>query len=204
MIRRLRDGRGEIASEGPRSPIQAHIENARRGDLEALAALYEYFRADVVSYVERKMGVRVRRWVQPESLAEDALAEILGRSEGLPADLDESRLRARLLRTATNRIRDHARKYQRHEGSSAVPAGKREAAAEQNSVSHRERRNLIEELLERLPEEYRDIVRLCGLEGLSYAEAARRLGLKQDTVRKRFERASATLKKRLEARGYEP
>lgn len=204
MISRVRDGGGETAPRGRKSPIEAHIANARRGDPEALAALYEHFRADLVSYADRKMGTRVRRWIQPESLAEDALVEILGKSEGLPADLDESRLRARLLRTATNRIRDHARKFQRHEGSSAVPAGKREEGFETHSVSHRERRTLIEELLERLPEEYRDIVRLCGLEEMSYAEAARRLGLKQDTVRKRFERASATLKKRLEARGYEP
>lgn len=54
--------------------------------------------------------------------------------------------------------------------------------------------NDIQEALNALPPEYRAAVVLCDVEGLSYEEIARTLGVKLGTVRSRIHRARALLR----------
>jgi RNA polymerase sigma factor (sigma-70 family) len=56
----------------------------------------------------------------------------------------------------------------------------------------------------RLPERYRTPVVLCYLEGLTYEEAARRVGCPVGTIRVRLSRARDQLRARLERRGLGP
>jgi len=58
----------------------------------------------------------------------------------------------------------------------------------------------IHEEIERLPERLRDPVILCCLEGRSYDEAARALGLKESSLRGRLHRGRKTLERRLKMR----
>ncbi|MCS7185318.1 MAG: sigma-70 family RNA polymerase sigma factor [Armatimonadota bacterium] len=51
--------------------------------------------------------------------------------------------------------------------------------------------------LERLPEPFREVVVLCDIEGLSYAEAAQALGIPIGTVRSRLSRAREALRRLL-------
>lgn len=51
--------------------------------------------------------------------------------------------------------------------------------------------------LERLPESFREVVVLCDIEGLSYAEAAQALGIPIGTVRSRLSRAREALRRLL-------
>src|SRR5207244_6280654 len=53
----------------------------------------------------------------------------------------------------------------------------------------------------RLPESYRAAVVLCCLDGLSYDLAARRLGVRESTLRGRLHRARKRLESRLRRRG---
>lgn len=55
----------------------------------------------------------------------------------------------------------------------------------------------VAKALERLPEPFREVVILCDIEGLSYAEAAQTLGIPVGTVRSRLSRARETLRKML-------
>ena len=55
--------------------------------------------------------------------------------------------------------------------------------------------------LDRLPERLRAPIVLCYLEGSSYAESARRLGVTEGVLRGRLARAKARLKERLSSRG---
>jgi RNA polymerase sigma factor (sigma-70 family) len=61
--------------------------------------------------------------------------------------------------------------------------------------------NLVQEEIARLPESIRAPILLCCLEGLSYDLAARRLGVKEPTLRGRLHRARKRLASRLQARG---
>jgi RNA polymerase sigma factor (sigma-70 family) len=61
--------------------------------------------------------------------------------------------------------------------------------------------SVLDEELGRLPEHYRGVIVLCGLEGMTRKEAARQLGSPEGSVASRLARARALLAKRLTQRG---
>lgn len=63
---------------------------------------------------------------------------------------------------------------------------------------------VVQEEVARLPDRYRGPVLLCFFEGLTHAEAARRLGVPTGTVAGRLARAKRTLADRLTRRGVSP
>src|SRR5262249_26461273 len=62
----------------------------------------------------------------------------------------------------------------------------------------------LHEEIDRLPERYRAAVVLCGLEGQTHEEAARRLGWPLGTLKVRLMRGRARLRARLVRRGLAP
>ena len=75
------------------------------------------------------------------------------------------------------------------------------AAEAPGDVVWRDLRPVLDEEVGRLPEKYRTAVVLCYLEGLSDAEAARRLACPRGTVHSRLARARQQLQRRLSRRG---
>lgn len=75
------------------------------------------------------------------------------------------------------------------------------AAPDQPSSGSPVTEQVLQEEIRRLPEVLRAPLILCCLEGLSYDVAARRLGVRQSTLRGRLHRARRRLEARLERRG---
>jgi RNA polymerase sigma factor (sigma-70 family) len=75
------------------------------------------------------------------------------------------------------------------------------AAAPNQDDAARELRDALDAEVQRLPERYRQVLVLCGLQGKSYDEAAHELGCPKGTVAIRLMRGRTLLKRRLAARG---
>jgi len=93
--------------------------------------------------------------------------------------------------------RNHVRRYLGNSIAAACiqPRGDllEDLTAEQESA-------ILRAAILRLPPNYREVVVLCDLEGLEYAEAAAQLGCAIGTVRSRLHRARAILEARLRSR----
>jgi RNA polymerase sigma factor (sigma-70 family) len=71
-------------------------------------------------------------------------------------------------------------------------------------VSRREREMILHEEIDRLPDIYRHPIKLCRLEGLTYEEAADKLGCSVNTIKSRLGRGLENLRGRLVRRGLHP
>ncbi|HEY7154143.1 MAG TPA: sigma-70 family RNA polymerase sigma factor, partial [Gemmataceae bacterium] len=101
-------------------------------------------------------------------------------------------------RTALSAKRSAARR-RKHEGRTTT----RPPVDPATQLLWREVQTLLDEEIARLPEIYRSVFVLCGLESITQAEAARHLGLKEGTVSSRLTVARQRLQRRLARRGVE-
>jgi RNA polymerase sigma factor (sigma-70 family) len=97
-----------------------------------------------------------------------------------------------------------ARRSARRRASRERQAGRPTTGDPHSDVERRDLRHVLEEELARLPVNYRAPVVLCDREGLTRAEAARRLGWPAGTLDGRLARARALLRRRLLRRGVAP
>lgn len=176
------------------------ISDARTGDAKAAGRLYKHFRPTLLSYVKRRMGSRAQRWTDPEDIAQRVLIEVFRGLGSLPEDADEDDVWRRLFRTAAARITDEVRRHQKSAGESVVEVAveAQSTASQTGTITRLDDRRWLHELIAHLPPDYRDVMQLCAVEGVSYDEAARRLGVNHWTVRKRFERARNSLIRRFQ------
>jgi RNA polymerase sigma factor (sigma-70 family) len=102
-------------------------------------------------------------------------------------------------RRVASRARAEAARRRSREGPGAEPT-----AGSADGPGRLELRTVIDEELGRLPARHREAVMLCHLEGLTYEEAAARLGCPSGTVKSRLARARERLRDRLTRRGLAP
>lgn len=167
------------------------------GAVERLCAA---LRPMVEAIVRRRLTPRGQRWAEVDDLVQGILLEVVGELDELPPSADAGELLRRVRRTAGCRVKDGLRNQQNLVGESAVDLAKGTPADRSRStgpITAEDRRRWLEELVARLPEKYAAVVRLCGFEQLSCVEAAARLKLEPDTVRKRYEVARQALARRL-------
>ncbi|MCP4574649.1 MAG: RNA polymerase sigma factor [bacterium] len=167
----------------------AVLEGVRRGEPSALAALFEACFDDVYGLAVRMLGDR--------TAAEDAVQEVFLRLHRSASTLDPDRDPRPWLRTVTaNLCRDHWRSFGARVSrqSVSVDAEKAPPLADHGPTPEAEtlageRAGKVQEAIDQLPEEMREVVVLRDYEGLSHDEIAEIVGASAAAVRKRYSRA---------------
>jgi RNA polymerase sigma-70 factor (ECF subfamily) len=192
------------------------VHRAKGGDVPALGQLLELYRAYLVVLARVQIGRRLQGKVDASDLVQEAFLgacrdfpqfrgtttkEFLGWLRGILASL-----LANLVRHYQGAKRRDVRLERQLviELDQSSDALDRALVMPQSSPSHqamrREQSVLLAEALGRLPEEWRELLILRHLEGLSFPEVARRMGRSVDSLKKQWPRALAGLRRLLEGK----
>ena len=132
-----------------------------------------------------------------EEAAQDAFLALW---RGIDRFRQESSLSTWIYRLATNACIDTLRRRKKQSGSVSLDDEELFVDAvdtspqPQETVEHREARKLLQEGLSALPEEYRKVLILREIEGLSYTEIAECASLELGTVKSRISRGRSLLR----------
>jgi len=178
------------------------------GDADAFTTLYRRRQAGIYRFALQMCG--------SEGIAEDVTQEVFMTLVHAPRMFDPARgsLAAYLYGVARNQVLRRLEK-ERHfvamtdetteDGNGSATASAKQLDDGHDPLAELARHELIETVQQAvlsLPAHYREVVVLCELHEMSYAEAAAALGCAVGTVRSRLHRARALLVDRLrEARG---
>ena len=187
-----------VAEEDAPAPTDgALIERARRGDQEAFAQLYRRHQASVYRFARAMTG--------SSSVAEDVVQDVfLALMRGLDKyDVERAPLATYLFGIARNVSRYRARSRRRllsletsDDWMAPVdPVG---------DLSATEDLNHLRRCLGSLPIRYREVIVLCHLHELDYAQAAVVLAVPIGTVRSRLHRGRLMLLDRFRRRDRQP
>jgi RNA polymerase sigma-70 factor (ECF subfamily) len=185
---------GIDAGEGERQLVEA----ARRGDHQAFEAL-------VLKYQDRIYRL-VQRLVSGADVVDDLAQEVFIRAYRAIGEFKgDSSLYTWLYKIALNLCRNHYRTRGRRppleELDEADGSGSLEAAgaSPEEEVFRREFWEQLRRGLDELPDEQREAVVFCDLEGMSYEEMADVMGVPIGTVRSRIFRGRRALQRHLAA-----
>jgi RNA polymerase sigma-70 factor (ECF subfamily) len=200
-----------MSAKGIEAPSpETLLRLARNGDGPALGTLLELYRAYLLLLARLQVGRRIQGKVDPADLVQEtflaahrAFGRFAGRSE---AEL-VGWLRQILAATFVNVLRRYLGTQARDvrlerdlaaelDCSSRVLDGALLARGSSPSqrAAAREQAVLLADALERLPDDYREVIILRHLEGLPFAEVARRMDRSTDGVKKLWPRALAGLR----------
>jgi RNA polymerase sigma-70 factor, ECF subfamily len=194
--------------------FEAWLAAGRRDDRAEYDRLFSNCQAMIRRSVERQISQRLRKRVPPEDVAQEVQMTVYrgaqaARFENLRA------FRGWIDELVHNRLVDLERRefgFKRGKNPQSLektlPGGGSAAgwlrdaipgpqATPSREASKREDIDGIPALLEKLPDDLREILRMAHFEGLTQAQIAARTGKKEDTVRKAISRAYAACRKLL-------
>lgn len=171
------------------------LEKARHGDQEAFGEL-------VRLYEKKVYALTLRMCKNPDDAAEAAQEAFLAAWQGLKFFRGEASFSTWLYRLASNACVDLLRKEQRHRAVSGPSLNDEDtymdiaddAATPQELAERSELREQIEEGLQSLSPEHREVLILRELHQLSYDEIAQTLDLDTGTVKSRISRGRKALR----------
>jgi RNA polymerase sigma-70 factor (ECF subfamily) len=190
------------------------LDRAKAGETPALGRLLELYRAYLGVLARVQIGRRLQGKVDPSDVVQEAF---LGACRDFPQFRGKTSkeflawLRGILASLLANLVRHYQGTQRRDvrlerqlileldQSSQALDRGlvTSQSSPSQQAV-RREQSVLLSEALGKLPEEWRELLILRHLEGLSFPEVARRLDRSVDSVKKQWPRALAGLRRLLE------
>jgi RNA polymerase sigma-70 factor (ECF subfamily) len=187
---------------------------AKAGDGAALGRLLERYRNYMGLLIRLQVGRRLRRKVDAEDLLQELGLEIHRKIVTFRGSSEREFLmwvRRMIGSIMANQVRHFLGTKCRdlrleralvEELDRSSRALNRNLVAPQSTPSQqavrREQAVILADALQRLPEDYREVIILRQLEGLSFPEVARRLGRTEDSVKNVWLRALARLRRTLE------
>jgi RNA polymerase sigma-70 factor, ECF subfamily len=188
---------------------QQLVALAKGGDGPALNRLCEVYGERVRWIVRLRMGKELRSKLESMDVVQDVLASALKDLEGFTYRDDGDFLRW-LSRITENRLRDNVDRLHTHKrdirrevrpdkhgpssaGRSLGVRGPVEATTPSMIMSRREELDELAKAMDELKPEYKEVIVLTKIEGLSYQEIAGRLGKSDEAVRKLVSRGMSVL-----------
>jgi RNA polymerase sigma-70 factor (ECF subfamily) len=196
---------GNSSSDGVASLLQA----ARRGDDQALGELLEAYRGYLRLLARLEVGRRLRTKLDASDVVQEtflqahrAFEEFRGSTEGEVLVWLRKILASRLSKAVRHYLGTQRRDLQlERELGRSSRALQRVLALSQTSPSEgavrRERAVLLANAVERLPEDYREVIVLRNLRGLKFAEIAQAMDRSLGSVEKLWARALGKLRDEL-------
>jgi RNA polymerase sigma-70 factor (ECF subfamily) len=205
------------ATPNPLADFAAALDAARRGAPAALGHLLEACRNYLLLVANQELDPGLQAKFGPSDLVQDTLLEAqrdFGRFHGRSAEEWRAWLRQILRNNLANAARQFRATAMRDVGREiALSEAAREEHVEalvcsgsspSSVVAADEEARRLRAAVERLPPDYREVVRLRHEEGLSYEEIGRRLGRSDEAVRKLWTRAIVLLKELLKGSSNDP
>jgi len=166
------------------------IQQFKDGDTEAFDALYHRYLPSVFKRV---------RYVIPENDIEDVTQEIfIAALKSLPSFRGESQF-GTWLRTLTNyKVAEFYRKRSRKQEPTLAPLSEASGRTEGYTSKMMEERIFIQHALQKLPENYREIILLRFAEDLQFNEIAQLMDQNLEATKSLFRRAISALRNHLD------
>ena len=181
---------------------QNWVSAAKNGDQEAFSQL-------VLRYEKKVYALALRMCRNPEDAEEAAQEAFLSAWQGLPFFRGDSSFSTWLYRLTSNACVDLLRRENRHNAAAGPSLDDEElpldipdsAPTPEAATEQAELRELIEEGLQSLTPEYREVLVLREIHQLSYDEIADALSLDLGTVKSRISRGRRQLREFLQKTG---
>lgn len=188
---------------------QRLVAMAKVGDESALDQLCKAYNERVLRIVRMRMGPELRTKLQSMDLVQDAFISALRDLESFTYKSEGDFMRW-ISKIAENRIRDNLDKLhaEKRDIRREIPLDNYRQADEDSFVrdfepmksttpsmiiSKREDLDKLEKAIDKLKPEYKEVIILTKIEGLSYKEVAEQLGKSPDAVRMILSRAIQAL-----------
>ncbi len=176
------------------------LRSAKAGSNEAMSALLERCAGKLLALIRLRLGPSLRAHLESQDVLQASLMKAFQRIDQFEQS-DANSLIAWLARIAENEIRDQAdyHRRQRRDAARVVTVeGGLDGLANQvrsllSGVVLGEAMEQLEQALETLDEQYREIIVLRKLEELSFKEIGKRLGKSPDACRMLLARALTAL-----------
>ena len=172
------------------------IAQAKKGDADAFAFLVETYETSVYRLALRMCG----NAHDAEEVAQEAFVAAW---KGMPAFRGESKFSSWLYQLTTNAAIDFLRREKRHRATTPIEDEVDLAApgTPQQAAEAAEVRQTLQQALDTLTPEHREIFLLRQMRQLSYEEIGQLLGLEAGTVKSRLSRAKKQLREILTKKG---
>lgn len=161
---------------------------SQKGDEAAFLALYRQHQGAVFRFALHMSG----RKEVAEEVTQEVFMTLLNQPKGYSPE--RGSLQGYLIGVARNKLRGQLREAKRFAAAEEGREVAADSAGELISRLSREQELAgVRGMVLSLPDNYREVIALCDLEGLDYAQAAEYLGCPIGTVRSRLNRARAIL-----------